>query len=244
MAIDRVPSDSGDDRKRARHSARNQNLAALYEEVLTGIVRLQASRKRLGDPDRFRNRMITLLHDLRQEAMGNGYSTEDVEDAEFASVAFLDEVILTSDDPGRQQWAKKPLAVDLYHESAAGESFFDRLDSLKSRRDAQTFADLLEVFLLCLLLGFEGRYTGSKGELHSIAERARRRITSIRQPDLALGFADANTPTPALATPRPSTAKKWWLPAAFAVAIAVVVYVAMKLDLAIAASQLLQRMQN
>jgi type VI protein secretion system component VasF len=42
-------------------------------------------------------------------------------------------------------------------------------------------ADLLEVYLLCLLLGFEGRYAPPlKSEAHRIIDRLRWRIESIR----------------------------------------------------------------
>jgi len=61
-----------------------------------------------------------------------------------------------------------------------GVVFFEKLERFCSRRDSEQLADILEVYLLCLLLGFEGRYSGSlRGELDSIAEKVRRRIDSI-----------------------------------------------------------------
>jgi len=42
-------------------------------------------------------------------------------------------------------------------------------------------ADVLEVYLLCLLLGFQGRYSGGKkGELEAITDSVRMRIEYIR----------------------------------------------------------------
>lgn len=183
-------------------STRQENLAYAYQGVLTGVVRLQAKRQSMGDPEKFRSRMKTALHDIRREAATLGYSAEDLKDAEFAAVAFLDEVILTSDERGRESWAKQTLGVELYGEASAGDVFFERLESFKSRRDSQHLADLLEVFLLCLLLGFEGRYAGMKGEIHSTIDRLRRRIDGIRQPDLRLApglVQPANSPAPARA---------------------------------------------
>ena len=59
--------------------------------------------------------------------------------------------------------------------------FFEKLEQFRSRRDSPQLADILEVYLLCLLLGFEGRYSGGlRGELDSIAERVTRRIDDIR----------------------------------------------------------------
>jgi type VI secretion system protein ImpK len=186
MSRDQLADNEVFERAEIGSGSRTENLALFYQGILTGIVRLQAKRQQLGDTNKFRNRMRTALEDIRRDAGSFGYSAEDIRDAEFATVAFLDEVILTLDDPGRQTWAKQTLGVDLYGEPNAGEIFFEKLESYRSRRDSQQLADLLEVFLLCLLLGFEGRYTGLRGELHGITERLRRRIESIRQGDLRL----------------------------------------------------------
>jgi type VI secretion system protein ImpK len=167
-------------RREKGEGAPRDSLALLYQGFLTGIVRLQAKRQELGQPDSFRRRMQIALKDVQRDAVAAGYALEDVRDAEFAIVAFLDEVVLSSDDPGSREWAKQTLSVELFREARAGEVFFDRLDSYRSRRGATQLADLLEVYLLCLLLGFQGRYVNMPGELHAIADRTYRRIQGVR----------------------------------------------------------------
>jgi type VI secretion system protein ImpK len=95
----------------------------------------------------------------------------------------LDEVILASDDPSRAEWMKLPLGHDLLGQPLLGEVFFERLEGLiRSAKDASKLADVLEVYLLCLTLGFEGKYSGeAKAELHALMERTRTRIEGIRQ---------------------------------------------------------------
>ena len=44
----------------------------------------------------------------------------------------------------------------LFGDQLAGENFFNRLESLRARGSAHLQA--LEVFHMCLLLGFQGRY--------------------------------------------------------------------------------------
>jgi type VI secretion system protein ImpK len=87
----------------------------------------------------------------------------------------------------------------------AGEVFFDRLDDKMRRADSEVLADILEVYLVCLLLGFEGRYSGvRKGELQSLIEKTRSRINGIRQrgkrltPEASL---PEEKPAPRLASP-------------------------------------------
>jgi type VI secretion system protein ImpK len=62
-----------------------------------------------------------------------------------------------------------------------GEIFFQHLRQLLSRQDSEDLADVLEVFQLCLLLGFQGRYsTADQGELRGLATAAGEKIRRIR----------------------------------------------------------------
>jgi len=57
----------------------------------------------------------------------------------------------------------------------------ERVLNLDPQAAASQLADVLEVYLLCLLLGFEGRYTGAlRAELDNIIEKVKRRIEDIR----------------------------------------------------------------
>jgi len=159
----------------------SRNLAILYEGFFTVIVRMQAKRQQASAPESFRGRMKGVLADIEREAVTVGYSAEEIRDTRFAVVAFLDEVVLHSNDPVRSEWEKQTLAQDMFGQADAGIIFFDKLEYFRSRPDSQVLADVLEVYLLCLLLGFEGRYSGGlRGELDSIVERVRRRIEDIR----------------------------------------------------------------
>lgn len=156
----------------------------MFQGVFTVIVRIQAGKQQLADIDSFRRRLKSALQDAERDAIAARYGADDVTSAKFALVAFLDEAILSSKDPGREEWRKKTLAVELFGEANAGEVFFDRLQGLIRREEGARLADLLEVYLLCLLLGFEGRYGGAlRGESLVLAERVRRRIEEIRSLD-------------------------------------------------------------
>src|SRR5439155_10077806 len=124
----------------------------------------------------------------------------------FAVVAFLDSVVLHSNDPVRSEWERKTLQEELFGQTDAGVAFFEKLEQFRSRRDSEQLADILEVYLLCLLLGFEGRYSGGlRGELESITEKVRRRIDDIRgrsheispSGSLPPDLAPASSPAPA-----------------------------------------------
>jgi type VI secretion system protein ImpK len=159
-----------------------ENLPLLYQGLLTGIIRLQTQRQKLPDSESFRRRTKATLQEIERVAIAGGYDGGDVRDTHFAVVAFLDEMILNSKDPVRAEWQQRTLQQDLFGQTDAGVVFFDKLDQFRSRRDSEQLADVLEVYLLCLLLGFEGRYAGRRGELQGLIETLRMRVEYIRGP--------------------------------------------------------------
>jgi type VI secretion system protein ImpK len=162
-------------------SVRGENLALSYQGLFTGIVRIQSGRQHVTDAETFRKRTKAALEEVQRDVVKSGYDGADVQETHFAVVAFLDSVILNSSETIRPEWERQTLQADLFGQNDAGTVFFEKLERFRSRRDSQQLADVLEVYLLCLLLGFEGRYSGGlRGELYSITERLRARIEDIR----------------------------------------------------------------
>jgi type VI secretion system protein ImpK len=168
--------------KSANESVRStENLGLLYQGLLTSVVRLQAGRQHITDGASFRKRTKSTIAEIERVAVTAGYEASDIKDAHFAVVAFLDEVILNSSDPVRADWERRMLQEELFDRNDAGVIFFDNLTRLQAQRDSQRLADVLEVFLLCLLLGFQGRYSGAqKGGLGSITAGLMKRVQDIR----------------------------------------------------------------
>ena len=155
-------------------------LALLYENILTVTERVHTGRQKLQDTEEFRARMKRALDDVSTTAARRGYGREAVQEATFAVVAFLDEAILTAPDASKTEWVGKSLAEELFGERVAGELFFKRLDSLRAHRDSQDLAEILEVYYLCLLLGYEGKFAGgAKAELLQLMANLRERIERI-----------------------------------------------------------------
>jgi len=176
------PPESLQDLKQdAEQSASGENLALLYQGLLTGIVRMKAQRQHIPDGNTFRKRTKATLQEVERVAVATGYDVRDVRDAHFAVVAFLDSVVLHSKDAVGAEWERRTLQQELFGQTDAGVVFFEKLEQFRSRRDSQQLADILEVYLLCLLLGFEGRYSGGqRGELEGITDGLRMRIEYIR----------------------------------------------------------------
>ncbi len=210
-------------------------LALLYEGILTVTGRVHTGRQKLENPEEFRVRMKQALDEVARTAARRGYGREAVQEATFAVVAFLDEAILTAPDASAADWVGKSLAEELFGERMAGELFFKRLDGLRAHRDSQDLAEILEVYSLCLLLGYEGKFAGgAKGELLQLTANLRERIERIyggvggRQgefsPDAALERATDVEPAAAAVTADPLSRQLRWFALA-ALVFAVLCYV-------------------
>jgi len=161
---------------------RSDNLALFFQELFTVIVRLRSNRQHVSDAASFRAHLLSALRVAEEESRKAGYSQEDTRRAAFAVVAFLDESILNSENPAFRDWARRPLQEEVFGSFVAGEMFFNGVDRLQGRDDSPALADVLEVYYLCLLLGYGGRYSaGARGNLQHIIDKAGRRIYHIRK---------------------------------------------------------------
>ena len=171
---------------------RRENLALSFQEILTAIVRLRTNRQVVTDAEQFRAQMRQALKAADDDARRRGYSAEQVKLGIFAVVAFLDESVLNLQQPVFAQWPRKPLQEELFGVHIAGEIFFNNVQRLLGQHDSHDLADVLEMYELCLLLGFRGRYgIGGQAELRTVIDAIAEKLRRIRgsSPDLSPAWA-------------------------------------------------------
>src|SRR5579864_6597175 len=160
---------------------RGWNIALGFQEIFTAVVRLRYNRQAVQDAEAFRAQMRQALRVAEQEARSRGCNPEDVKQVIFAVVAFLDESVLSSGNPVFADWPRLPLQAELFGHQLAGEIFFQELQKVLNRPDSHEVSDLLEVYCLCLLLGFKGRYAaGGAGDLRGMIAAAQEKIRRER----------------------------------------------------------------
>lgn len=108
------------------------------------------------DSDTFLARMQKFLGNLEQNAKKLNISSEDVHAAKYAFCACVDEIVLRSQFSIRDAWERRPLQLVLFGDQLAGENFFNQLEALRAKGAVHIHA--LEVFHMCLLMGFQGKY--------------------------------------------------------------------------------------
>ena len=137
----------------ARHEA--GTLVDLLYDGFYMVFLLRAGREP-QDAARFRDQLSGFLKDFELRARRLGVDADDTRHASFAFCALVDEVMLQSSFEARAAWELKPLQLDLFGDHLAGDRFFEQLEALRQGGAARV--QVLEVYHLCLLLGFQGRY--------------------------------------------------------------------------------------
>ena len=134
----------------------------------------------LPSADVLQRRISSVLEQMADRARAAHIPEDDIAEARYALVAFLDEKILSSEWPGKQAWQARPLQLIYFNENTAGEGFFLHLQQLENtpRR-----AHVLEIYYLCMALGFRGQYwvRGEQG-LAAIMDGVGRKLNRLLPP--------------------------------------------------------------
>lgn len=140
----------------------------------------QLDESALPAPEALHRKMRGFVDAMMQRAQQAGFSREDVNDIAYAIVALADEIALSKSDAVRQLWVGQQLQLQYFQENVAGEGFFTRLETL--RRDPRR-REVLRVYALALLFGFQGRYRvrGGELELMNLQDDLQRSLAQARE---------------------------------------------------------------
>ncbi|MGZ8290180.1 MAG: type IVB secretion system protein IcmH/DotU [Telluria sp.] len=130
----------------------------LVDLMYEGFYALFLLKNGCGPHDKtgFVDHITQFLGDVDRRAKQIGVPPDDIEAAKYAYCAAVDEIILRSQYTIREAWETRPLQLRLFGDQLAGEHFFQKLEDLRARGNVHLQS--LEVFHLCLLLGFQGKY--------------------------------------------------------------------------------------
>ncbi|HWY86960.1 MAG TPA: DotU family type IV/VI secretion system protein [Gemmataceae bacterium] len=89
----------------------------------------------------------------------------------YALVCWLDEIFIL-DSPWQDQWSERSLEVDLYACRDRAWKFWEQADRAATRPST----DALEVFFLCVMLGFRGDKGNNPADLQKWCERIKAQL--------------------------------------------------------------------
>ena len=156
-------------------SVPENNLINLAAPVLELVMKIKAGL--IAPSNDLRRTVDEHLKRMEQQGDMLGYRGRHLQETKFALAAFVDETVLTADFPLRDEWEKYPLQLEYFGEHLAGVTFFERLNGLLG--DAAVYGEAIEVYYLCLLIGFKGKYKiyledQLKGVIENVADHLRR----------------------------------------------------------------------
>jgi type VI secretion system protein ImpK len=165
-------SDSTAFESRASHS---RTLLNHCTDAVRLVLQIQAGSDP-GHPEDLRKSISLIFQELEQRAKRQNHSEEDIKAARFALCALIDETILNSRWAFKEEWKDQSLQLIYFGEPLAGVRFFDLLGRIRKKGPEKV--DLLEVFCMCLVLGFQGKYKNEKQD--ELAEATRSLIAEAR----------------------------------------------------------------
>lgn len=93
-------------------------------------------------------------------------------EAQYVLAVLADEVLINTEWFGRELWQHHLLEFRVFKSNNAGDLFFEKVDHLLKEGNHLN-AGLAEVYLLALILGFQGKYRGNKEAAKVISEYKR-----------------------------------------------------------------------
>lgn len=162
----------------------SQTLKVLSRDFISMVLMVRRGQQ-AASVESFLERVDQWLQAFEEKARAENYSADAVKDAQYALCAFLDESVLKGGVGNiREHVELEPFQYRYFGVHLAGEGFYDRLDEL--RKDLRANLDVLEVYHLCLALGFEGKYSlDSRDQLRYVANTLGQDIARYRKRELS-----------------------------------------------------------
>lgn len=161
-------------------------MPAMYwacSEILGFIPDMIAASAALPSALELRSTLTIQLSVMAERARSVGVLPDDAAEAEYAIVATIDEVLARARGwAGQPEWRSRPLQLVRFNENTAGENFYRRLATLEGQPHR---AHVLQIYFLCLAIGFQGRYavTGADG-LAQTYDRVGAHVSRALGPDV------------------------------------------------------------
>lgn len=122
--------------------------------------------------DKLYNGILDLFTTMEKRAREESIPEVDILKAKHAIVALFDEAL---------RWESR-LERKYFDSMVAGDEFFDRLEEMiKQSRGAEVPYNILEIYYICLTLGFSGRHIGDSETLQEYIRKLQE-ILGIRSP--------------------------------------------------------------
>lgn len=144
-----------DDSSKSQGNQKRKTLSDIASECFMLILQLRSTNN-YGNAGALKTKVNEMFEAFEHKARNAGFENEKILQAKFALVAFLDESIISSSWEQKDEWLSEPLQLKLFDTFNAGEEFFTNINNFRQRTSSNK--DVLEIYYVCLVLGFKGKY--------------------------------------------------------------------------------------
>lgn len=130
-----------------------------------------------SDVSSLRARLIEMVKDFDAACVKQALPDDERNIARYALCTVVDEAVQMTPWGGTANWAQQNLLIHFFRENWGGEKFFQILD--KMAETPSRFVPLLELFYVCLSLGFMGRFQLSAAAGRQAVSELRERVYVI-----------------------------------------------------------------
>jgi type VI secretion system protein ImpK len=150
----------------------SQGLNPLVNAASTLIAVFERTRQSLSHADvgGLHQRLVQEIRDFETRARDQGVRQEVILSARYLLCTVLDEAVMNTPWGSESAWSQRSLLTVFHGETSGGEKCFLILERM--RQNPAENLDVLELFYICLSLGFEGKYR--------LAGRGRDQLYQIR----------------------------------------------------------------
>jgi type VI secretion system protein ImpK len=138
-----------------------RDVSALCTDLFLIIIRMREAED-LGDPAALRKLITYYISLFEKNCKAIGMDQDSIVEAKYAMIALMDETVLSVPGACRDYWISRPMQLDYFGDNIAGQEFYEKLQKMLLQPENKKH--VLEVFFLCLALGFEGKYKMFNGE--------------------------------------------------------------------------------
>lgn len=140
-----------------------KKLTVLCAELFLLAIKLKNSETNC-DPQDLRKMILFLTDIVIKRCKECEFNEKTINQIVYPLICFIDETVLSNPGKCRESWLNNPLQLHLYGELNAGEKFYKMIDEIMNSEFVNS--EILEIYYICLSLGFEGKY-----KLHNRVER-------------------------------------------------------------------------
>lgn len=138
-----------------------KDISGLCTDLFLIIIRMREAED-LGDPAALRKLITYYIGLFEKNCTTIGMDQDSIAEAKYAIIGLMDETVLSVPGACRDFWISKPMQLDYFGDNIAGQEFYEKLQKMLLQPEKKK--DVLEVYYLCLSLGFEGKYRLSNAE--------------------------------------------------------------------------------